>query len=328
MTTDIHTPPHDATSIRAAAASAASLERCIVCSGSSSSRRRFAVSNIWIRECDCCGHQFAEIADRDHHIEDTYGDDYFSKGGAGYRDYLGDSPLFLQRAKWYADRVARYCAPGTLLDVGAAAGFTLRAFADAGWDGLGIEPNARMAEHARLQLRVAVEATTLEAFSSGHRFDLVTMLQVLPHFPDPRAALHRAARLLRPGGYLLIETWNRRSWTARLFGKSWHEYSPPSVLHWFSNQTLIRLLGSEGFAVVDQGRPPRRISMGHAKSVLRNKTDASLAHRMLLGISTLLPDRLVVPYPFDDLVWMLLRLGDASRDVATPALVQGGFVCD
>ena len=77
-----------------------------------------------------------------------------------------------------------------------------------------------------------------------------------------------------------------------------------------------------------QGRPPRSISMGHAKSVLRNKAASSLTHRTLLGISRLLPDRLAVPYPFDDLVWMLLRLGDAKGELAAPAVLQGGFVCD
>src|SRR5205823_10755593 len=129
--------------------------------------------------------------------EKIYGDDYFFAGGAGYRNYLGDSRIFVQRAKWYAARVGQHCAPGTMLDVGAAAGFTLRGFADAGWDVLGIEPNARMAEHARSQMHVAVEPTTLDAFRSGHRFDLVSMLQVLPHFANPRSAIERAAQLLR-----------------------------------------------------------------------------------------------------------------------------------
>jgi SAM-dependent methyltransferase len=258
----------------------------------------------------------------------VYDNDYFFAGGAGYANYLSDARLFIQRAKWYAARLARHTQPGTLLDIGAAAGFTLRGFADAGWDVLGIEPNAQMADYARTQMHIAVEASSLEAFSGGHRFDLVTMLQVLPHFANPRAAIQRAAQLLRPGGHLLIETWNRESWAARLFSTSWHEYSPPSVLHWFSKQSLIRLLASEGFAVVSQGRPPRWVSMAHAKSVLRNKANTSLVHRALLAASSIFSDRLAVPYPGDDLIWLLLRLGNATRDVAAPALIQGGFVCD
>ena len=41
-----------------------------------------------------------------------------------------------------------------------------------------------------------------------------------------------------------------------------------------------------------------------------------LPQRALLAVSALLPDRLAVPYPCDDLIWMLLRLGDARREVA------------
>lgn len=309
MTTDIHRLPQDITVLGLGAASAPPAEICILCGGSSSPS--FEVSGIWIRQCNACGHQFAEMSDREHPVQQLYGDDYFFAGGAGYSDYLGDSRLFLQRARWYAARVARHTTTGSMLDVGAAAGFTLRGFADSGWDVLGIEPNAKMAAHARTKLHVAVEPTTLEAFDSGHRFDLVTMLQVLPHFANPRAALRRAAELLRPGGHLLIETWDRRSWTARLFGKSWHEYSPPSVLHWFSKQSLIHLLSSEGFALVDQGRPPRWISIRHAQSVLRNKAKSSVSYRTLLAAAAILPGRLAVPYPGDDLIWLLLRRGDA-----------------
>ncbi len=326
MTTSIPTSPPNATALHSAAPRAPLPNRCVVCSADS--QRRFEISGIWIRQCDSCGHQFAEIADCEHHVEKIYGDDYFFAGGAGYRNYLSDSRLFIERAKRYAARVGQHIAPGTMLDVGAAAGFTLRGFADAGWDVLGIEPNARMAEYAQSEMHVAVEANTLEAFSSGHRFDLVTMLQVLPHFANPRAAIQRAARLLCPGGYLLIETWDRKSWTAQLFGKSWHEYSPPSVLHWFSKQSLFRLLSSEGFAVVAHGRPTRWISMGHAKSVLQSKSQVCSAQRALLAVSALLPDGLAVPYPGDDLMWMLLRLGDAQTEVTAPAAIQGGFVCD
>jgi 2-polyprenyl-3-methyl-5-hydroxy-6-metoxy-1,4-benzoquinol methylase len=49
---------------------------------------------------------------------------------------------------------------------------------------------------------------TLAAFDSNFQpeklFDLILMLDVLEHLPDPRAALHRAMQLLKPGGQLLI----------------------------------------------------------------------------------------------------------------------------
>ncbi len=72
---------------------------------------------------------------------------------------------------------------------------------------------------------------------------IITMIQVMAHFVDPLDAFDRVARANKNDGLCLIETWNCQSLTARLFGKAWHEYSPPSVLHWFSPARLARLAG-------------------------------------------------------------------------------------
>ena len=280
---------------------------CPLCDGPS--KRRFEVSGYGIRQCEACTHEFAELNRREGHVERTYGNDYFSGGGAGYSDYLSEERLLVDRGRWYARRMARYMPPGALLDVGAAAGFTLRGFCQAGWQGFGIEPNPEMAAYARERFMLPIEAASLESWQSERTFDLVTMLQVLPHFVDPRQALQKAMQLVRPGGHLLIETWDRQSWTARLFGKNWHEYSPPSVLHWFSRDGLIRLAKSEGLEYVVHGRPSKWIDAGHAKSLLRSKAQASLASRVALGIARIVPDRVAIPYPSEDLFWLLFQRG-------------------
>jgi hypothetical protein len=57
---------------------------------------------------------------------------------------------------------------------------------------------------------------------------------------DPRF-LDRVYKVPR-GRAWIIETWNRDDWVARLLGRHWHEYSPPSVLHWFNPDGLRRLV--------------------------------------------------------------------------------------
>ena len=218
---------------------------CPICRGRS--RRIFAKGSYWIRRCDGCGHRFAEIEAGPPHVAEVYQDEYFFGGGAGYRDYLAEGTLLRERGQHYARLVRPYAARGTVLDVGAAAGFLLKGFEDCGWKGRGIEPNARMAAHARSTLGVAVDVGTLEGLDEASRYDLITMIQVVPHLFDVRGALAAAAKATNEGGFWLIETWNRESLTARLFGQHWHEYSPPSVLHWFSRVGLARLAGEFGF---------------------------------------------------------------------------------
>src|ERR1041384_3040675 len=121
-----------------------------------------------------------------------------------------------------------------MLDVGAAAGFILKGFIDEGWHGTGLEPNERMAAYGRQHLELDLRCGPLENFDektgekSDEKFDLVSMIQVAAHFYQPRKAFENAARLLAPNGHLLIETWNRGSFSARVLGRHWHEYSPPS----------------------------------------------------------------------------------------------------
>jgi SAM-dependent methyltransferase len=164
-----------------------------------------------------------------------------------------------------------------------------------------------MAEYARTHLNLEVATGTLEEFQSERQYDLVSMIQVVAHFVDPQRALQVAASKTREGGFWLVETWNRESWTARALGKHWHEYSPPSVLHWFSTEGLRRLAAQFGFHEVARGRPSKWIGGEHAKSLLRYRLEGSRLGRVLAGGVSLIPDRLALPYPAEDLFWTLYQ---------------------
>lgn len=242
-----------------------------------------------------------------NHVADIYDDRYFSGGDAGYADYFGEARILTAHGRRYGRLLARYMPPGEMLDVGAAAGFVLRGFIEAGWRGKGIEPNATMAEYARTELKLDVATGTLEECSLQEQFDLLSMIQVMPHFLDPLAALRRASELTRDDGFLLIETWDRESWTARIFGRHWHEYSPPSVLHWFSREGLARLAAQAGFREVAQGRPTKRIGGAHACSLLRYRFTGTLLEGLFDGLTRVVPDSLAIPYPAEDLFWSLFQ---------------------
>jgi SAM-dependent methyltransferase len=273
---------------------------CPICKGRT--RRLFRKDGYWINRCHLCRHDCAEISHSEDHVLKVYGDHYFYGGGAGYPGYMKEAPLLRARGQHYADLLRHYLKPGALLDVGAAAGFILQGFLDCGWEGKGIEPNDRMAEYARSHLKIEVETGTLEDTSHETSYDLISMIQVVGHFLDPRQAFGSAGKLTRPGGYWLIETWDPESWTATLFGKHWHAYSPPSVLHWFSRRALRRLLLEFGFHEVAHGRAWKWLNAAHAKSVLQYH----LGPRATRALE-LVPDQMRFPYPGDDPFWALFR---------------------
>lgn len=281
---------------------------CPICQGDSPPI--FQKYGYWIRACRACGHQFTKVSPTVAHTQKVYGDNYFQGGGAGYPNYLAESKLLRNHGMRYGKIMQRYCQPGQVLDVGSAAGFILQGLMACGWQGEGIEPNETMATYARQQLGLNVKTGTLEQVSFEHNYDLITFVQVLPHFFDLRRALKVAASLTSSNGYWLIETWNRRSLTARISAQNWHEYSPPSVLHWFSLADISTLGRELGFQTVAQGRPQKWINAAHAKSLLRYKLQELPGGRWLTPFLNLVPNGLNIPYPAEDLFWILLKKVD------------------
>jgi SAM-dependent methyltransferase len=78
------------------------------------------------------------------------------------------------------------------------------------------------------------------------QFDLVWFHHSLEHVPDPTAALAAAARLLRPGGRVIVRTpvigtalWER-------YGTDWWELDPPRHLFVFSAPALEAMANTAG----------------------------------------------------------------------------------
>ena len=281
---------------------------CAICGAAT--RPHFQKHGYTIVECSHCGHQAADLALVADHVAQVYGDHYFAGGGDGYPDYLAEADLLIAHGKRYGALLAQHMAPGRVLDIGAAAGFLLQGLQQAGWSGVGLEPNARMVAHGREHFGLEMVVGELEQYGGNkptEQFDLVSMIQVIGHFHDLPCALAQAARLTKTGGFWLIESWDRSSWPARMLGEQWHEYSPPSVLHWFTASELIELAATHGFQVVAQGQPQKWINAAHAKSLLRYKLTAAPGYRFLDHLMTFIPDTLALPYPAFDLCWLLLQ---------------------
>jgi len=277
---------------------------CPVCSAPSSPI--FTAGEHPIRRCAACHHRFAELIPASTHVSTVYDDSYFFGGGAGYANYFAEAALLRGQGARYARILRPFCPPGTLLDVGFAAGFIMDGFRTAGWQPTGLEPNERMADYARTQFGIEVHAASLEHFRPAASFDLVTMIQIIGHLTALHPSMEVVRTLLRPGGHLLIESWDAESWTARLFGRRWHEYSPPSVLHYFSRSSLLTLAQRHGFRLLTSGRPSKKIAASHAKSLLQHKLQSS-GFRLLQPALRLIPEGLVLPYPSEDLRWLLFQ---------------------
>jgi len=281
--------------------------KCPLCN--SQSKFAFKSKGFNILDCQSCSHRFAEIEADNKHVDNVYNDSYFNGGGGGYSDYLVESELLQKRGQMYSKKIAKFQNnKGRILDVGAAAGFVLKGYVDDGWSGIGLEPNNSIAKVGTEKLGLDIRQNALETFKTEEKFDLISMIQVVAHFYDQRASFENASNLLKENGLLLIETWNRDSISAKMFGKNWHEYSPPSVLQWFSLSGLTDFLKEFGFVKIGDGRPSKKISGKHAKSLLKH----TIGNNFLLN---LIPEKINFPYPSEDLFWALYRKKSTNNDI-------------
>lgn len=270
----------------------------------------FQIDGMPVLECNDCTHRYAGIVPQRDHVRKHYNDDYFFAGKAGYSDYLAGEDLLRRQGKWYAHLLNKHVISHqqpSLFAVGAAAGFDIDEFRSAGWSVSGVEPNDTMARHAREKIGIDIQTGTLESVSTTRTYDLVTAIQVMAHFTDPQIAAERLSNLVRPGGYLLVETWDYRSLMARFCGKYWHEYSPPTVLQWFSKASLISLMKQYDLEVAASGKPAKRIGGAHARSLLEYKLSQMPFSWATQTMLKLIPKNITILYPGDDLFWMLFR---------------------
>ena len=260
-----------------------------------------------IMECEKCGQRFTQLQNVSSHVDEVYSDDYFFAGKDGYPNYLDEKDILYKYGFKYAKIIAKHIKPGHVLDTGCAAGFILKGFEDAGWKCHGIEPNKTMADYGKEKLNLNITVGSLETFETTQKFDLINMIQVIGHFYDIDKALLNVAGLLNDNGLVLVESWNMKSTVAKLMGKGWHEYSPPSVVHWFCDETITELFNYYGFSLIEKGYPSKRINVKHALSLMEDKTPDFILKKKIINLLNNSVGKLTLKYPPVDLKWYLFK---------------------
>ncbi len=112
------------------------------------------------------------------------------------------APIYVRKLRWVDEAIEKISKSAKILDVGAGEGALVERYRDRGWDVLGVDsayesPNVRQADLLALP------------FESGG-FDAALCLDVLEHVDllDQTRALGEIARILKPGGHLLMSVPN------------------------------------------------------------------------------------------------------------------------
>lgn len=136
---------------------------------------------------------------------------------------------------------------GSLLDVGCSIGNFLAAAAHF-YTVAGVEINPATAMVARQRGFEVLEGTLADMPGEG-RFDVITLNQLLYGLKDPLRLIREAARLLKPGGILYINTPNADSWAMAVYGGAHCHLVGRVNLNVFSPRSLEVAAEKSGLAV-------------------------------------------------------------------------------
>ena len=163
--------------------------------------------------------------------------------------------------------VSRIQAGCRVLDVGCGGGLLAEALAGRGAHVTGIDLSPSLLSVAELHAlesgvsvayrRISAEQLAVERPAA---FDVVTCMEMLEHVPDPASVIGALARLVRPGGTIVVSTLNRTlkaflfaivgaEYVLRVLPRGTHEYAKfirPSELARYAREAALQLEHTKG----------------------------------------------------------------------------------
>jgi SAM-dependent methyltransferase len=222
-------------------------KRCLVC-GDDRIRFRLKQAPTIVLQCDNCGLVFVDPLPGETELRALYLDYDLGEADPAFASLLASrrksrAPVFQEVLK----ELIAHGARGRLLDVGCSFGFLLSLAKERGLEPTGVDLSLNAVRYVGDRLRLpAHHGTLFDAKLPDGAFDVVTMVGVFEHVPDPLETLREIARILRPGGLLAVEVPNAHFNLLRgRLHASWF-YIGNHLLN-FTPQALVTSLEAAGF---------------------------------------------------------------------------------
>lgn len=162
-------------------------------------------------------------------------------------DLLEVKIITQSNAKHNLHIIKKFIKNGSMLEIGAGAGYFLNEARKEGFDVYSIELNNNQADFIRSKLRIPCEESPLDiSLFDGKKFDIIYHCDVISHFYNPISEFQKINNKLKKNGIVVFETGNFGDVKEEYF-KFVTQFQYPDHLFFFSENNLKDLLWRTGF---------------------------------------------------------------------------------
>lgn len=211
-----------------------------------------------IYRCSACSHVFVSPLPSPEDLHRFYDDNHQKKDKKSYdytRHYGTEySPAFLDAAAFAKKHLKKDVS---ILDVGCGNGMLMKLFIESGFEKvIGCEYSEEVLTQKALDdLDIRIGDLDDQGFYKG-QFDFITAIYLLEHVLDPKQFLDTLARLLTPGGYIMLEVPSIQGLGAKLRGRNWSQMKPPEHLNYFTRKSIGKFMQeSRAFEITHLSSP-------------------------------------------------------------------------
>ncbi|MFC1845780.1 class I SAM-dependent methyltransferase [Candidatus Dependentiae bacterium] len=199
------------------------------------------------RKCSECGLIYVSPRPDPNNVVDLYGhDDAFLSA----QDHIKSEFSKRLNARHNLKLVCKHAKGGSLLEIGAGAGFFLSEAKKKGFEPYGVELNQQQGDFIRNRFNIPCEDSLLSQNTFGGRtFDVIYHCDVASHFSDPIADFAMMNSRLNKNGILVFETGNLGDVPKNYFNYI-ERLQYPDHLFFFTENNLKDLLEQTGFTLI------------------------------------------------------------------------------
>ncbi len=114
-------------------------------------------------------------------------------------------------------------------------------FSDSGWNGTNYQD-------------LTLKKVAIEDFKTSTLFDVITLWHYLEHDYNPNQTIETLYKCLKPGGRLIIEVPDYKSWSAKIQKSHWQGWHSPRHLSLFSKKSFDQLFKTDKWQIIQHFR--------------------------------------------------------------------------